>query len=310
VDIAGAVGAVFDPVRFELGERLNVAAFARALDLDDRVLRSASYARRQGYSGRPVLPPMYAFFQTIPLAELEERLGFRWGKTLGAEIEFHGGVIAGEEDEVVGRSAVESAWEAEGRGGVVRQFLRLRTDFHRVDGALACRCWVLFVERTDAPARSGLAEPVEGPLVDLPPTADPGTPRLDARSGQELPTHRLGPVDRLRLARISVAIDNPDPIHLDDSAAQAAGLPSVIGQGSAAAGLLYEPVRRWAGMERVLTGSVRLMAPIKLGASLTVSGVVASLEEQGGRRCAVCQTALRDETGTDIARAGLRVLVS
>jgi acyl dehydratase len=310
VDIAGAVGAEFDPVRFELGERLNVAAFARALDLGDRVLRSASHARHQGYAGRPVLPPMYAFFQTIPLADLEERLGFRWGKTLGAEIGFHAGVIAGEEDEVVGRSAVESAWEAEGRGGVMRQFLRLRTDFHRTDGQPVCRCRVLFVERRDGPARSGLTEPVEGPPVDPPPTATVGTAPLDVRSGQELPTHRLGPVDRLRLAQISVAIDNPDPIHLDDSAAQAAGLPSVIGQGTAAAALLYEPVRRLAGMERVLTGSVRLTAPIRLGTNLTASGVVASLEEQGGRRYAECQTALRDETGAGIARARLRVLVS
>lgn len=192
----------------------------------------------------------------------------------------------------------------------MRQFLRLRTDFHRADGALACRCRVLFVERTDRPAGSGRAEPVDRPPVDLPPTTTPGTPPLDARSGQELLTHRLGPMDRMRLARISVAIDNPDPIHLDDSAAQAAGLSSVIGQGSAAAGLLYEPVRRWAGMDRVLTGSVRLMAPIRLGASLTASGVVVSLEEREGRHFAVCETALRDETGAGIARAELGVLIS
>lgn len=63
------------------------------------------------------------------------------------------------------------------------------------------------------------------------------------RGGQELPGRRFGPIGRLLLARVSIAIDNPDPLHIDDAVAQASRFPMVLGHGFAAAGVLYETVR-------------------------------------------------------------------
>lgn len=313
MDVIAAMGTTFEPERFVLGERLSVVNFARALDLDDPILTSAAEARRHGYNGRPVTPPMYAFFQTLPLEELEGRLAFTWGRTLGAGMDFQAGVVAGEEDEIVGQSVVEGAWEAVSRSGATNQFLRLRTDFTRADGAIACRWRALFLERKDGQpdpmAPTSESTSGSGAVMPVAHAAEWG-PAIDATPGQGLPSHTLSGIDRLRLARISIAIDNPDPLHIDDDVARAAGFPTVIGQGSGATGLLYEPVRRWAGIERVVGGAVRLAAPYSLGAQLTASGTVSAIEEIDGQRYADCKTMLRDGSGDEIATAQLRVLVS
>jgi acyl dehydratase len=308
MQILGAAGTAFRPTRFVLGERLSVVNFARALDVTDPVFLDVTHARAHGYAGRPVPPAMYAFFQTVSNDDLEERLGFHWGRTLGAGMEFTAGVIAGEEDEVVGQSSVEAAWEAAGRSGATRQFLRLRTDFRRADGELVCRWRALFIERKDGPP-----DP-DAPSEATPPESDEAlaTPvdlwaAPSATVGQALPEHRIGPIDRLRLARISIAIDNPDPVHVDDAVAQASGFPTVIGQGSGATGLLYEPVRLWAGMARVRSGAVRLAAPYSLGAELCAQGEVTAIHDVEGERQARCDVRLTDQAGAEIATAQFQV---
>jgi hypothetical protein len=308
MQVVGTEGATFAPVRFVIGERLSVVNFARALDIDDPLFTDLAHARAHGHRGRPVPPTMYAFFQTVTNADLEERLGFVWGKTLGAGLEFEVGATAGEEEVIVGQSSVETAWEAAGRGGGTRQFLRLRTDFRRPDGALVCRWRALFIQKRDtdpdpqAPHEPTVADPEPVPTPD-----HHLVPAPAASVGTALPSHHVGAVDRLRLARISVAIDNPDTLHLDDEVARAAGFPTVVGQGSGAAGVLYETVRRWAGTERVLGGSIRLTAPYGLGTELSSEGSVIEVAAHGGGRVAWCDVNLHDQDGGGIATGRFRV---
>lgn len=310
MQVVGTEGLSFAPVRFVLGQRLSVANFARALDIDDPLFTDVAHARARGYAGRPVPPTMYAFFQTVTDGQLRDQLGFTWGRTLGAGLEMEAGAALGEEEEVVGRSMVEAAWETEGRDGGTRQLLRLRTDVCRPDGAVACRWRALFLER-----RSGPPDPRAAPAPSDPVGAEPVAraddlgPAPDATVGLSLPGHRMGPVDRLRLARVSIAIDNPDPLHVDDEVARAAGFPTVVGQGSGAAGVLYETVRRWAGLDRVVAGSVRLSAPYSLGAVLSSAGTVTALEDHGGEPTAVCDVSLQDRDGTGIATGQFRVVL-
>jgi acyl dehydratase len=300
----------FSPARFVLGERLSVTNFARGLDITDPVFFDIEVARRRGHAGRPVHPAMYAFFQTVPGQELEDRLGFRWGHTLGAQMEFEAGVILGEEDEVVGQSFVDDAWESVGRSGATRQFLWLRSCFRRVDGEPACTWRVLFSERKEGAAgpAAASASTDRGTATTAQRQRPASEPPADLEAGSALPSHHVGAMGRLRFARIAVAIDNPDPLHIDDAVARACGLPEVIGPGSGTAGLLYEPVRRWAGMERILSGTVRLSAPLRIGTGVASSGVVASFQDIPGGRRAVCQTQLTTPDGSQIGTAEFTVL--
>ncbi|QIN82074.1 dehydratase [Rubrobacter tropicus] len=62
--------------------------------------------------------------------------------------------------------------------------------------------------------------------------------------GDELEERTLSPVDRAQLRRYAEASGDPNPIHLSDEAAGAAGLPGVIAHGMltvATMGLLFSP---------------------------------------------------------------------
>lgn len=302
-----AQGRTFQPVRFVLGERLSVVNYARALGLEDPVLISVGRAREAGYAARPVPAAMFGFFLTVPAEALVTELGFTWGRTLNLGIDV---VTAGqpvtEEDDVEGQTSVEAVWERPGRDGDTRQFLRLRTDFRHA-GALVCRWRVVFIEnRPGEPDPALPAEPGGTADPDMP-AARPGPVLVAPRADGALPPHVTGEVDRLTLARLSAALDNPDPLHLDDSVARAAGFGRVIGQGSAIVGLLHEPVRRWAGDRVPLRLRTRQRAPFTLGQTLVADGVVAPQEDgQGSRRC---HTQVRTASGEQIGTAEIDVMI-
>src|SRR5581483_8254441 len=213
-----------------------------------------------------------------------------------------------DDDEVVGQSRVDAVWEKLGRDQTVRQFLRLATD-----GDHVCTWQIVFIERKDGepdarfpPAAAG-ASPTEasGQQARRFLTAAP-----KAVPGETLPAHRPPVLDRFVLARMSVAIDNPDPLHLDDDLAREAGLPGVVGQGSWVAGALYEPVRSWAGIERVLSGSVTQRQPVLPRAALHANGQVEAVDASGGCEVAVCRTTLTDASdpsGSVVAEGEFRV---
>lgn len=301
-------GRSFQAVRFVPGERLSVVNYARALGIEDPVLISAARAREAGYAARPVPPAMFGFFLTVPAETLVTELGFTWGRTLNLGIDV---VTAGrpvtEEDEVEGETSVEAVWERPGRDGNTRQFLRLRTDFRHA-GALVCRWRVVFIENRPGVSDPALpAEPSGTADPDMT-AACPGPAMVEPPADGALPSHVTGEVDRLMLARLSVALDNPDPLHLDDTVARDAGFDRVIGQGSAIVGLLHEPVRRWAGDHVPLRMRTRQRAPFTLGQILVADGVVAPQEDGGaGRRCL---TQVRTAAGEQIGSAEVDVITS
>src|SRR5437867_1117680 len=240
--LAEVQGRSFDPVGFVLGDRLSVANYAKALSIDEPLYRSAEAAREAGWPGRPVPPGMYAFFLAFPDGVWDE-LGVTWGRTLAGTIEVEAARLAGEEDWVQGEAHVEAVWERPGRDGDPRQFLRLRSDFTDEKGEFVARWRVTFLEKVAG-----------GPSGSVP-QDDPGgggedvrwerlAPKSPARAGAEvgavLPPHMAGPLDRLAFARMSVALDDPNLVHLDETVAAAAGFPSVIGSGGFVVGGLWE----------------------------------------------------------------------
>jgi acyl dehydratase len=310
MDLKRAQGWATPPIEFPVGEHLCVAAYAKALAIDEPELCRLDAALAAGRRGRPVPPPMYAFFHVVPTDAVTEELGFTWGRTLAAAVDFEADRIVTDADCLTGQARVDAVWERPGRDGSARQFLRLVTDFRGAGGELVCRNTVLFMERKDGPADDVFRldeEPPRQPRRSLPPRP---TAPLCVRIGAELPAAAIPPVDRLMLARMSVAIENPDPIHLDDDAARAAGLPGVIGHGTTVVGLLYEPVRRWAGLDRVVGGRTTQSRPFGPGVALTATGRFVALQAQTGRQMATCETSLVDGDGAVVGRGTFEVVVS
>ena len=313
MDLKRAQDWSYGPATFVIEERLSVANWARALGIDEPVFLRRTSARQAGYAGRPVPAPMYAFFHVVPGAILPEELGFTWGKTLAGAQEFAVGTVACEADRVVGRSFVESAWERTGRDGSARQFLRLTTDFRTDDGELVCRNSVLFVERKDGPADELFerdaepARPEEAGLLTA--ALEWPHPLPPPEADRQLPPFSVGPVDMRTMAQISVATDNPDPVHLDVAAAQAAGLPGVIGHGATVVSALWEPVRRWAGIERVRRAATKQVLPFRPGDALLAGGAVTAVRVDGGLSVASCDTWLMDGRQTVIGTGTFDVVV-
>jgi acyl dehydratase len=93
------------------------------------------------------------------------------------------------------------------------------------------------------------------------------------------------PVERADLARYADASGDHNPIHLDEAAAKAAGLPDVIAHGMYTMGLVSRAILEWlaaAGVDARMTDfSARFAKPVVVpasGTSVEVEGKVRKVE--------------------------------
>jgi acyl dehydratase len=303
----GVAGRAFDPVEFVIGDRLSVQNWARALRTDDPAMLALGAARDAGWAGRPVPPVMYAFFLTLPNEILVDELGFVWGRTLAAGIKAESGRVAGEDEWVRGQTFADEAYEKPGKDGVTRQFLRLRTEFRDEDDRLVNRWQTLFIEKSDDPVSvpqpEGAAPAVEPAVLDAPRSPSPVIP-----ADGQLPSRRIGPLDRLDFARISVSLDDPNLVHLDEAVAANAGFGNVIGSGGYVLGALYEVARQWAGMDRIRSLDMRQLVPFPQGVELCATGTVATDGDASGEsRLATVDAVVTDAGGQTIGTGTISV---
>ena len=99
--------------------------------------------------------------------------------------------------------------------------------------------------------------------------------------GEQLPGRTIGPLTRMDFARFSVAIDDPNRVHLEEPVAAAAGLPVVIGSGALVTSLLTDVVTSWAGLEALRNASLKVTAPFFPEAVLHAKGTVVRRSEAG-----------------------------
>ncbi len=86
------------------------------------------------------------------------------------------------------------------------------------------------------------------------------------------------PIDRMRIARMAGAINDPNPIHLEDTLAQQAGFPSVIAHGTFAIGAIGLLLTQWVGQQHISHLETRLLAPVFPDDHLVCEGQVESVE--------------------------------
>lgn len=93
------------------------------------------------------------------------------------------------------------------------------------------------------------------------------------------------PVERADLARYADASGDRNPIHLDEAAAKAAGLPDVIAHGMYTMGLVSRAILEWlasAGVDaRISECSARFAKPVVVppgGTTVAIEGKVRKVE--------------------------------
>ena len=112
---------------------------------------------------------------------------------------------------------------------------------------------------------------------------DPTTTR--PALGEAIPARSV-PITREDLRRYAEASGDHNPIHLDDEAARALGLPGVVAHGMLTSALAIGVVADWAGgADTVLATSIRFAGPVVVPADapalLEVAGTVKKVAEDG-----------------------------
>lgn len=96
-------------------------------------------------------------------------------------------------------------------------------------------------------------------------------------------------ITRDRLVRYAAASGDFNPIHYNDAAAAAAGLPGVIAHGMLTMGLAGSALTDWlGGPERVASFGVRFTRPVEVpalgGVELQITGTLGAIEDDGVHR--------------------------
>ncbi|PPJ22571.1 hypothetical protein C5E45_25910 [Nocardia nova] len=107
----------------------------------------------------------------------------------------------------------------------------------------------------------------------------------------------FGPLTRQMFVRYAGASGDLNPMHYDDTAATAAGYPSVFSQGMHQAALLATFATDWLGARNLRRFGVRFREQVWPGDVLTCTGTVTAIEPvDGGRRITV-ELACQRQTG-------------
>jgi acyl dehydratase len=137
------------------------------------------------------------------------------------------------------------------------------------------------------------------------------TPKLawdDLEVGTEAPTvgHQLGRTDLVQYAGAS---GDYNPMHTDEVAAQAAGLPSVFGHGMFSMGLLGRALTDWAGPGNLTNYKVRFTKQTWPGETLTTSVVVTAKRDEDGRHLVDVDASLANQDG-EVKVAGSATVIA
>jgi acyl dehydratase len=119
-------------------------------------------------------------------------------------------------------------------------------------------------------------------------------------------SHTLGRTDLVRYAGAS---GDHNPMHTDEVAAQAAGLPGVFGHGMFSMGLLGRALTDWAGVGNLNAYRVRFTKQTWPGETLTTSVVVTAKREEDGRRLIDVDASLANGDG-EIKVAGTATVIA
>ena len=127
--------------------------------------------------------------------------------------------------------------------------------------------------------------------------------------GDQLPAIERGPVGRPDIARFAAAVNDFNPIHVDEEFAKSVGFPSVIAHGPLSLAYAVQLLAENFGPANVRGVSAQFRAPVLPGDLLRIEGEVTGIDDEKGEPVANCS--LRILKGdTVVAQGSGKVVVA
>ncbi|MBB5137370.1 acyl dehydratase [Thermocatellispora tengchongensis] len=130
------------------------------------------------------------------------------------------------------------------------------------------------------------------------------------REGDEIPpfARRTGFANWNRYAAVN---DEFVPMHMDDEAGRAAGMPGAFGMGNLQLAYLHNLLRQWVGPDgAIVSVSCRFRAPNTKDMRVTARGRVVKVSEEDGRVLVDLDVWTEDEGGRRLAPGTARVMLA
>lgn len=125
--------------------------------------------------------------------------------------------------------------------------------------------------------------------------------------GTAIPPFVAPPVTRLQLALFAAAGADPNPIHLDDAAAQASGLPRAIVHGMLTMAFLGRLLTRQFALASVRSLEGRFVAMAFPGDTITCTGTVCGSSAHDAGRVVDLDLAARNQDGVTLLTGKARI---
>jgi acyl dehydratase len=323
-DLEAMVGTARQTVEKLRVERGKIAEFARALRDDDPLYYDADAARERGFEGVPA-PLTFSRVSAFPHNRPPgvEGTGF----DLGLEpviihgeqaYEYERPLVAG--DVLDGETTLADVYQREGRRGGTMTFVEYETAYYDQDGDLVLtdRSTAIETEQSvggdegsggdgdgDATAatddeqieredRARYLDPEDGTTLtgETVPTAGA------VAAGDAGPELVVEDVQRPDFVKYAGASGDFNPVHYSEPYATATGSRSVFGQGMLTAGYAAHLVADWFGLANVRRYRVRFEEQLWPGDTVTASGEVTDVEEDGDGATVEADIAVENDDGT------------
>lgn len=118
--------------------------------------------------------------------------------------------------------------------------------------------------------------------------------------GDAIPTMVKPAITHLQLALYAGAGADHNPIHVDEEAAKAGGLPGIIAHGMLPLGFLGQLLTQWVPQNQVRSLSARFVAMAFPGDVITCSGKVAGKREVAGEKLVDLEIVAQNQKGENI----------
>ena len=118
--------------------------------------------------------------------------------------------------------------------------------------------------------------------------------------GDAIPSMVKPAISHLQLALYAGAGADHNPIHVDEEAAKAGGLPGIIAHGMLPLGFLGQLLTSWVPQRQLRSLSARFVAMAFPGDVITCSGRVTAKREAGGEKLVDLEIAAQNQKGENI----------
>lgn len=128
--------------------------------------------------------------------------------------------------------------------------------------------------------------------------------------GDAIPEMTHGPISRTRLALFAGASGDHNPIHLDEDAAKAGGLPGVIIHGMLMMAMLGQMLTKWVVQTQIKGFSNRFVAMARPGDTITASGVVAAKRQEDGKNLVDLDIIAQTQNGDVVLKGTATIIIA